>query len=50
MSSNKYAIVVAGGSGSRMQSQLPKQFIELDGLPILFHTLLRFKKQTKVSN
>lgn len=44
MSSNKYAIVVAGGSGSRMQSQLPKQFIELDGLPILFHTLLRFKK------
>ncbi|MFY7830028.1 MAG: 2-C-methyl-D-erythritol 4-phosphate cytidylyltransferase [Flectobacillus sp.] len=44
MSPNKYAIIVAGGSGSRMQSQLPKQFIELEGLPILFHTLLRFKQ------
>ena len=35
-------IVVAGGSGSRMQSDLPKQFILLSGKPILMHTLQQF--------
>ena len=39
----KYAIIVAGGSGSRMKSDLPKQFIEIGGLPILMHTLKKFK-------
>ena len=38
----KYAIVVAGGKGSRMGNPLPKQFIELSGIPILMHTLNRF--------
>ena len=38
----KYAVVVAGGSGTRMQSSLPKQFIELLGTPILMHTLKAF--------
>lgn len=40
----KYAIIVAGGSGSRMKSNLPKQFIEIGGLPVLMHTLNRFKE------
>jgi 2-C-methyl-D-erythritol 4-phosphate cytidylyltransferase len=40
----KYAIIVAGGSGSRMKSDVPKQFIEVGGLPILMHTLQRFKE------
>jgi 2-C-methyl-D-erythritol 4-phosphate cytidylyltransferase len=40
----KYAIIVAGGSGSRMKSDIPKQFIEIGGLPILIHTLKRFKE------
>ena len=40
----KYAIIVAGGSGSRMKSNLPKQFIEIGGLPILMHTLKQFKQ------
>jgi 2-C-methyl-D-erythritol 4-phosphate cytidylyltransferase len=34
------AIVVAGGTGSRMQAPLKKQFLELDGLPIVSHTLM----------
>ncbi len=38
----EYAIIVAGGSGSRMQHQLPKQFIEVAGKPILMHTIERF--------
>ncbi len=35
----KYAIIVAGGSGTRMGTDIPKQFIEVAGLPILMHTL-----------
>ncbi|WP_347157425.1 2-C-methyl-D-erythritol 4-phosphate cytidylyltransferase [Pontibacter chitinilyticus] len=38
----EYAIIVAGGSGSRMQYLLPKQFIEVAGKPILMHTIERF--------
>jgi 2-C-methyl-D-erythritol 4-phosphate cytidylyltransferase len=37
-----YAIIVAGGSGSRMRSVVPKQFLSLNGLPVLMHTLLAF--------
>ena len=39
---NLYAIVVAGGSGSRMKSNLLKQFLPIGGLPILMHTINRF--------
>jgi 2-C-methyl-D-erythritol 4-phosphate cytidylyltransferase len=39
---NLYAIIVAGGSGQRMQSQVPKQFLELAGKPILLHTIQNF--------
>lgn len=38
----KYAVIVAGGKGSRMQSELPKQFLLLLDLPILMHTIERF--------
>lgn len=38
----KYAIIVAGGSGTRMQSELPKQFLLLGGRPILMHTIEAF--------
>lgn len=35
----KYAIIVAGGSGTRMGSEIPKQFLPLNNKPILFHTI-----------
>lgn len=38
----KYAIIVAGGSGSRMKSVIPKQFLPVTGRPLLFYTLERF--------
>lgn len=38
----QYAIIVAGGSGSRMGSAVPKQFLPLAGKPVLVHTLERF--------
>ena len=37
-----YGIFVAGGSGTRMGSDIPKQFIELEGVPILQRTIARF--------
>lgn len=40
--SRKIAIVVAGGSGARMGSELPKQFLPLRGKPLLMYTLQRF--------
>jgi 2-C-methyl-D-erythritol 4-phosphate cytidylyltransferase len=40
----KYVIIVAGGTGTRMQSELPKQFVELCGKEIIVHTIERFLK------
>lgn len=37
-----YAIIVAGGKGNRMNLAVAKQFLELDGKPILMHTLEAF--------
>lgn len=39
---SNYAIIVAGGKGERMGQQLPKQFLELAGKPILMHTIEKF--------
>lgn len=33
---------MAGGSGSRMQSAIPKQFMDLAGKPVLYHTITAF--------
>jgi 2-C-methyl-D-erythritol 4-phosphate cytidylyltransferase len=38
----KYAIIVAGGSGSRMKASVPKQFLPLGNKPILVHTIEKF--------
>lgn len=40
----EYAIIVAGGSGSRMQQDTPKQFIPVAGKPILMYTIEQFYK------
>lgn len=38
-----FAVILAGGTGSRMgMSDMPKQFLELKGKPILNHTLEKF--------
>ena len=38
----KYAIIVAGGSGTRFGSTLPKQFVPLGGVPVLMRTIKAF--------
>ncbi|HET6543644.1 MAG TPA: 2-C-methyl-D-erythritol 4-phosphate cytidylyltransferase [Chryseolinea sp.] len=47
MNSNEYALVVAGGKGTRISSKTPKQFLELNGLPVLMHTLLAFYRYSE---
>ena len=44
MSKPKIAIIVAGGKGERMNADIPKQFIEIQGKPILMHTLEVFNR------
>ncbi|MCC8197514.1 MAG: 2-C-methyl-D-erythritol 4-phosphate cytidylyltransferase [Tannerellaceae bacterium] len=38
----KYVIIVAGGKGLRVGSELPKQFIPFQGKPVLMHTMQAF--------
>lgn len=40
----KYALIVAGGKGKRMAAEIPKQFLELEGKPVLMHAINRFYK------
>ena len=40
----KSVIIVAGGKGLRMGSELPKQFLPIGGKPVLMHTLEVFRK------
>ncbi|HBE39598.1 MAG TPA: 2-C-methyl-D-erythritol 4-phosphate cytidylyltransferase [Bacteroidales bacterium] len=39
----RYALIVAGGTGERMKNDIPKQFIEVAGKPVLMHTIGKFK-------
>lgn len=38
----KFALIVAGGSGSRMKNNIPKQFLEINSSPVLMHTFDAF--------
>jgi 2-C-methyl-D-erythritol 4-phosphate cytidylyltransferase len=40
----KTTIIVAGGKGERMNADIPKQFLEIHGKPILMHTLEVFRR------
>lgn len=42
-------IIAAGGSGSRMGADVNKIFLELDGVPVLAHTLLAFEEHPQIS-
>ncbi len=47
MNSKEYALIVAGGKGTRLKSNTPKQFLLLNGLPVLMHTILAFFRYSK---
>jgi 2-C-methyl-D-erythritol 4-phosphate cytidylyltransferase len=42
LNQQEYALIVAGGKGTRIKSKTPKQFLELNGKPILLHTIQAF--------
>ena len=44
MSKKHTAIVLAAGKGSRMQSAVPKQYLELCGKPVLYYSLAAFEE------
>lgn len=43
----KFALIVAGGSGTRMKQSVPKQLLELVGKPVLMHTFSAFSNYDK---
>jgi len=43
MHQKEVAIIVAGGKGLRLPGDIPKQFIEIGGLPVLMHTINAFR-------
>ena len=42
------ALIFAGGSGNRMGTALPKQFLKINGVPILVHTMRLFERHPKI--
>ena len=42
------AIIFAGGSGVRMGAGMPKQFLEINGKPIIIHTLDNFQNSPSI--
>lgn len=51
MNTPEYALIVAGGKGTRIKSSVPKQFLELNGLPVIIHTLnafVRYSRQIQI--
>ncbi len=40
------AIILAGGRGSRMQSEIPKQYMKIDGRPVIYYALEAFSESS----
>ena len=43
-----YVILLAGGIGKRMQSDVPKQFMEVNGKPIIVYTIENFQRNEQI--
>lgn len=43
------AIVLAGGSGSRMKSKVKKQYLQLGGYPLLWYSLAAFERSLRIN-
>ena len=43
------AIVLAAGKGSRMKSDIPKQYLKINEKPILYYSLKAFQKNPQIS-
>ncbi len=45
-----YAIILAGGIGKRMGADIPKQFLEIEGKPIIVYTLEKFQSNSQIES
>jgi 2-C-methyl-D-erythritol 4-phosphate cytidylyltransferase len=45
-----HAVIVSAGKGKRMNRATPKQYLPLQGIPVLVHTLLTFNQIPEVDN
>ena len=43
-----HTIILAGGTGSRMKVTVPKQFIEVDGVPVIVNTIGNFQRNERI--
>ncbi|EMO11175.1 hypothetical protein LEP1GSC137_0601 [Leptospira borgpetersenii str. Noumea 25] len=50
LSEKIYVLILAGGTGTRMGSEIPKQFLEFSNEPILIHTLKKFQSWKNKTN
>lgn len=50
MKLTEHALLVAGGKGTRIKSKIPKQFIELNGKPVILHTINAFYQYSENIN
>ncbi len=44
------ALLIAGGSGNRMGQDIPKQFMHVDGIPVIIHTLKCFQQHPDIDS
>ncbi len=44
------ALIIAGGSGNRMGQDIPKQFMHVDGAPIIIHTMCCFQQHPDIDS
>ncbi len=42
------ALVLSGGTGSRMRTEVPKQYLEIAGKPVLVHTMEQFQRCSEI--
>lgn len=45
---HRIALVLAGGYGGRMHMETPKQFLLLQGMPVIAHTLKAFENHPEI--
>jgi len=50
LQSNTYVIIVAGGKGTRLKSEIPKQFIKVNKKPIIVYTIEKFVSLSNLKN
>ena len=43
-----YSLIIAGGSGNRMGQDIPKQFMHIDGAPVIIHTMKAFEQHPDI--